>query len=94
MSRRIKPWQDVRTAGDVKNYARGRGAQVENKGDWDVIKAPGGTIHITPNNRQKLDKQTLGNLKRWLKLVGLALLCLLCSVIAFAPDLLVKALGK
>lgn len=77
MGKRIKPWKDVRTAGDVKNYAEGRGARIHRAGsgeEWDEIRTPKGRMSITSNDRQEFDKDTLGNTKRWLKLMGLMVL--------------------
>lgn len=87
MSKRIKPWQDVKTFGDVKAYAEGRGAHVEKHTGklWDKIEAPGGSIFISKNDSQEVDPQTKGNLKRWMRLVGLMIIVgfLLKTLIGF-----------
>lgn len=65
-----------KTAGDVLDTARVRGAHVGSSkdGEWATISTPQGTMKITPNERQELDKLSLSNIRRWFKLLGLMVL--------------------
>lgn len=63
---------NLRTGDEVIKFAKGRGAEVTPNahGRHSAIETPSGKMHILPG-KETLDKQTQGNVKRWLKLLGL-----------------------
>lgn len=63
---------DLTTGDGVIKYAKGRGADVtpQSHGNFTAIETPAGKMHIRPG-KEKLDKPTQANVRRWLKLLGL-----------------------
>lgn len=58
-------------------FAKERGASIEEKKTFTKISTPKGSVYINPG-REDLDKYTQSNLKRWFRLLGLMLFLLLC----------------
>lgn len=70
---------DLSTGEKVVKFAKERGAKVEKAhGGFTAISTPRGKMMIYPG-RDKLDKQTVSNTKRWLRLLGLLLFLLFCA---------------
>lgn len=73
MSKKNKGQHPFNTGDDFLNLARARGAVVEKAGRFWKVKTPAGTAHIA-GGTEKLDDQTVSNLKRWFRLLGLMIL--------------------
>lgn len=70
---------DLRTGKDFVNFAEKRGAKVTHNahGGFTSVETPAGKVFINPSSHT-LDKQTIGNLKRWFRLLGIMVFIMTC----------------
>ena len=68
-----KPGSPLNTGDDFVELAKRRGAKVtQGKSGFVQIETPKGKTYINPSH-DVLDKQTISNIKRWFRLLGLML---------------------
>lgn len=71
---------DLNTGNKFVDFARKRGAVVKKSGNFTSIETPKGKVHINASN-DTLDKQTVSNLKKWFRLLGLMLFITICGIL-------------
>lgn len=73
MSKKNKGEHPFNTGDDFLNLAKARGASVEKKGRFFRIHTPRGSTYVA-GGKEKLDDQTISNLRKWFRLLGLMLI--------------------
>ena len=71
----------LQTGDQFIELAKSKGASVTPHGNFSKVETPEGSVHIAPG-RNRLDNQTISNLKRWFRLLKLLLIPLTPAGIA------------